>query len=302
MTSPIFDRTFNPHYGEAVTLSPLIRRVVAPNASAFTFYGTGTYILGKGQNVAVIDPGPLRDDHYQALTLALTGDTVSAILITHTHMDHSPLAARLKADTGAASYGFGPHGGNDAVQVEEGADRDFTPDIILKDGDLVSGDAWTVEAVHTPGHTSNHLCFALREENVLFSGDHVMGWSTCVISPPDGDMAAYMTSLRKLLERPEDVYYPTHGNPITNAKQHVEGFIAHRQDREAQILTCLKSGLQTIGDMVPAMYRDVPEKLHPAAARSVLAHLLHMMAQDVVACSDANPTLRSRFFLPASSS
>ena len=300
MTRPIFDRTFDPHYGEAVALSPLIRRVVAPNASAFTFYGTGTYIIGMGQDVAVIDPGPLRDDHYSALLTALAGDTVTAILITHTHLDHSPLAARLKAETGAPTYGFGPHGGGEAVQVEEGADRDFTPDIILRDGERVSGKGWTVQAVHTPGHTSNHLCFALEEEAALFSGDHVMGWSTSVISPPDGDMAAYMESLRKLLGRGEDLYYPTHGNPIQNARQHVKDFIAHRLDREAQILACLNAGLQTIGDMVPAMYRDVPEKLHAAAARSVLAHLLHMAADGRITCSDPNPTLGSRFFPAAS--
>jgi len=210
-----------------------------------------------GQDVAVIDPGPLRDDHYSALLTALAGDTVTAILITHTHLDHSPLAARLKAETGSPTYGFGPHGGGEAVQVEEGADRDFTPDIILRDGERVSGKGWTVQAVHTPGHTSNHLCFALEEEAALFSGDHVMGWSTSVISPPDGDMAAYMESLRKLLGRGEDLYYPTHGNPIQNARQHVKDFIAHRLDREAQILACLNAGLQTIGDMVPAMYRDV---------------------------------------------
>jgi glyoxylase-like metal-dependent hydrolase (beta-lactamase superfamily II) len=188
------------------------------------------------------------------------------------------------------------------VQVEEGADRDFVPDIMLKDGDLVSGPGWTVEAVHTPGHTSNHLCFALREEEALFSGDHVMGWSTSVISPPDGDMAAYMESLRKLLARQEDLYYPTHGNPIVAAKAHVQGFIAHRQDREAQILACLDAGLHTIGEMVPAMYRDVPEKLHPAAARSVLAHLLHMTDDGRVACSETTPSLQSRFSSPASPS
>ncbi len=297
MTSPIFDRSFTPHYGETVTLSPLVRRIVAPNASAFTFHGTGTYILGHGE-VAVIDPGPLRQDHLTALMRALGGEQVSAILITHTHLDHSPLAEPLKRATGAPTYGFGPHGGRDAIQVEEGADRDFVPDIVLTDGGTVSGSGWTVDAVHTPGHTSNHLCFGLREEKALFSGDHVMGWSTSVISPPDGDMAAYIASLRKLLVRDDALYYPTHGNPIRDPKRHVESFIAHRLDREEQIFACLDSGLSRIADMVPAMYRDVPQNLHPAAARSVLAHLIQMVAERRIACDEDEPGLRSRYSRP----
>jgi glyoxylase-like metal-dependent hydrolase (beta-lactamase superfamily II) len=294
-TTPIFDRHFDPRHGEAVQVAPGIRRVVAANASAFTFHGTGTYIVGEGE-VAVIDPGPLRRDHFEALTKALAGETVAAILITHTHLDHSPLAASLKAATGAPTHGFGPHGGAaDGDAVEEGADRDFVPDIALKDGDLVEGPGWTFEAVHTPGHTSNHLCFAYREGNALFSGDHVMGWSTSVISPPDGDMAAYMTSLEKLLSREEAVYYPTHGNPIRDPKVHVESFIAHRLDREAQILACLERGLDTVVEMVPAMYREVPQHLHPAAARSVLAHLIRMVDDGRVRCPDAMPGPRSRY-------
>jgi glyoxylase-like metal-dependent hydrolase (beta-lactamase superfamily II) len=294
-TTPIFDRHFDPRHGEAVQVAPGIRRVVAANASAFTFHGTGTYIVGEGE-VAVIDPGPLRRDHFEALTKALAGETVAAILITHTHLDHSPLAASLKASTGAPTHGFGPHGGAaDGDAVEEGADRDFVPDIALTDGDLVEGPGWTFEAVHTPGHTSNHLCFAYREGNALFSGDHVMGWSTSVISPPDGDMAAYMASLEKLLRREEAVYYPTHGNPIRDPKAHVESFIAHRLDREAQILACLERGLDTVVEMVPAMYREVPQHLHPAAARSVLAHLIRMVDDGRVRCPDAMPGPRSRY-------
>lgn len=296
-TTPIFDRKFDPRHGEVVQVAPGIRRVVAPNASAFTFHGTGTYIIGDG-DVAVIDPGPQRQDHFSALTNALENERVAAILITHTHLDHSPLAAPLKAATGAPTYGFGPHGGAaDGQSVEEGADRDFMPDIALTDGDLIEGPGWTFEAVHTPGHTSNHLCFAYREVRALFSGDHVMGWSTSVISPPDGDMAAYMESLEKLLNRREEVYYPTHGNPIRAPRAHVESFIAHRLDREAQILACLEQGMETVLDMVPAMYRDVPTGLHPAAARSVLAHLIRMTGDGRVACSDPSPSLRSRYAL-----
>ncbi|NMM44970.1 MBL fold metallo-hydrolase [Rhodospirillaceae bacterium KN72] len=294
MTAPVFDRAFEPHYGTSIRLSPGIRRVVARNPSAFTFHGTGTYIVGEG-TVAVIDPGPDDPAHLKSLMAALDGETVSAILITHTHRDHSPLAGPLKDLTDAPTYGFGPHAAGE--DVEEGGDRDFVPDQVLTDGDRVSGPDWTLEAVHTPGHTSNHLCFAFAEEDALFSGDHVMGWSTSIVSPPDGDMAAYIASLRKLLTRSEDLYYPTHGNPISDAKRHVESFIAHRRDREIQILTCIARRIDRVADMVPAMYRDVPEHLHPAAARSVLAHLIHMTSEGRILCDTPEPTLRSRYSL-----
>lgn len=295
MGQPIFDRSFEARYGECVILRPTVRRIVARNPNAFTFHGTGTYILGQG-DVAVIDPGPDDPAHLDAILSALIGETVTAILVTHTHRDHSPLATALKAATGAPTYGYGPHGGDqNAESVEEGADRDFVPDHFLRDGDLVSAAGWTVEAVHTPGHTSNHLCFAYLDRNVLFSGDHVMGWSTSVISPPDGDMAAYLASLRKLLDRDEEIFYPTHGNPIENPKQHVTDFIDHRLAREDQILACITAGQHRIDQMVPSIYRDVPAKLHPAAARSVLAHLIHLWEQGRVACDAPYPKLGSEF-------
>lgn len=296
MTSPIFDRQFDPQYGTSVTLSPRVRRVVARNPSAFTFYGTGTYIIGRG-TVAVIDPGPMDIAHLEALTLALKGETVQAILVTHTHNDHSQLAAALEQATGAPTYGFGPHGAVEVERVEEGADYSFNPDHRLVDGDCIHGPDWTLQAVHTPGHTSNHLCYALVEEKALFSGDHVMGWSTSVISPPDGDMAAYVASLEKLLLRDDVIYYPTHGNPVRNPKRHVQSFIAHRRDREDQILDCLATGHNTVAAMVPAMYRDVPQKLHPAAARSVLAHLIHMADTRRIRFDTEIPTMDSRFDL-----
>ncbi|MGE4219701.1 MAG: MBL fold metallo-hydrolase [Alphaproteobacteria bacterium] len=271
-----FIRTLDFAYGRADRVSPMIRRVVAENPSAFTFHGTGTYIVGTGK-VAVIDPGPLDDAHFNALMRAVEGETVTHILVTHTHRDHSPLAARFKAATGAPTYGYGPHGGDSkAPRVEEGPDWDFTPDVVVKDGGIVAGEGWTFEAVHTPGHTSNHLCFALKEEKALFSGDHVMGWSTSVVSPPDGDMAAYFRSLHKLLDRDDDIYWPTHGAPIEDPKTHVRAFIAHREDRERQILELLKRGGRTIPEMVLSMYADVNPGLHRAAARSVLAHLVKM--------------------------
>lgn len=278
------DMTFE--YGKADRISPMIRRVVAGNPSAFTFYGTGTYIVGHGA-VAVIDPGPLLDSHVDTLVRALGRERVTHIVITHTHRDHSPAARPLKQATGAPTYGFGPHGSGRADgggEVEEGADRDFVPDIRVRDGDRIEGDGWTLEAVHTPGHTSNHLCYALLEENALFPGDHVMGWSTTVVSPPDGDMRAYMRSLERLRARGEEVFWPTHGPPIPEPRNFVAALLAHRHEREDQILACLAHDASTIPEMVEIMYADVGRHLHAAAARSVLSHLIHMAETGRVRC------------------
>ncbi len=281
-----FVRDLDFDYGEVEQVSPLIRRIIAKNPSPFTFYGTGTYIVGQGE-VAVIDPGPLLYEHVQALIAALAGETVTHILVTHTHSDHSPAAGPLAATTKAPTYAFGPHGSGrpDAdVRVEEDGDRDFHPDRRLRDGDLVAGPGWTLEALHTPGHTSNHLCFALHEEAALFSGDHVMGWSTSVISPPDGDMRAYLRALHRLLKRDEQVFWPTHGPPIREPRRFVEALIAHRRKRDAEILACLGEGMTRIADIVARIYVDVPQYLHPAAGRSVFAHLIHLVEIGEVAC------------------
>ena len=216
-----FLRELTFEYGHVEQIAPGIRRVIANNPSPFTFYGTGTYILGTG-NVAVIDPGPADPAHIQAIVDGLKGETISHVLVTHTHMDHSPGCALLKAHTDAPTYAFGPHGAGkleQGVPVEEGGDMDFRPDELVKHGDVIQGDDWSVECVYTPGHTSNHMCFQLREHKALFTGDHVMGWSTSIISPPDGDMMAYMVSLELLLERDDDVYWPTHGPAITEPKR-----------------------------------------------------------------------------------
>ena len=264
-------REFEPSYGQLVGISPLVRRLVARNSGPFTAWGTGTYVIGHGE-VAVIDPGPLEDDHIDGLIAALAGERITHLVVTHTHLDHSPAAAPLAKRTGARVVGCAPHGARGDT-TEAGADYDFAPEDRLLDGEGVAGPQWTLTAVATPGHTSNHLCYSLAQEGALFTGDHVMGWSTTVVSPPDGDMAAYMKSLEKLLVRDEGVYYPTHGAPITRPKDYVRQLIVHRREREAQILECVTGGCDTIDAMVARLYADVDARLHRAAGRSVLAHL-----------------------------
>jgi glyoxylase-like metal-dependent hydrolase (beta-lactamase superfamily II) len=285
-------------YGQIEQVAPGIRRVIANNPSPFTFYGTGTYILGTG-SVAVIDPGPADPEHIQAIVDGLAGETISHVLVTHTHMDHSPGCALLKAHSAAPTLAFGPHGAGkleQGVPVEEGGDMDFQPDQLVQHGDVIEGGDWSVECVYTPGHTSNHMCFQLREQKALFTGDHVMGWSTSIISPPDGDMMAYMVSLELLLERDDEVYWPTHGPSIDDPKAHVRAFIAHRREREAQILDCVGSGTELIADMVPKMYQDTPEFMYPAAARSVLAAMEFLVQRGEVV-SDAGVSMDARYQL-----
>lgn len=292
-----FNRELDFFYGKVSVLSPTIRRVVAENPGPFTFKGTGTYIIGRGE-VAVIDPGPYDEAHFASLMHALKGETVTHILVTHTHRDHSPGVRLLQPETGAPSYGYGPHGGDKGLpHVEEGGDFDFKPDVVVKDGDIIRGKNWTVEAVHTPGHTSNHLCFAFREENVLFSGDHVMGWSTTVVSQPDGDMGAYMRSLEKLHKRNEKAYWPTHGAAIEDPKAHVAGLIAHRRHREDQIAAGLRDGRSTIPEMVEAMYIGLDPRLIGGARRSVQSHLIHMIETGRAACA-GTPELDAVYSLP----
>lgn len=269
-------------YGQVEQLSPLVRRVLARNPSPFTNSGTGTYIVGRGK-VAVIDPGPDDPAHIAALVAALEGETVSHIFITHTHRDHSPGAVPLKERTGAVVAGCAPLAiRDDGPRSDEAFDSSYAPDWVLADGESVAGEGWTITAVHTPGHTSNHLCFALEEEKALFSGDHVMGWSTSVVAPPDGDMAAYMASLKKLMERDDILYYPTHGPRVEEPQRLVRGLIAHRRQREGQILKLLAAGPKAIPALVAVMYANVAPALHAAAGRSVLAHLIDLKARGLV--------------------
>ena len=265
-----------------VPMEPLVRRLLAPNPSPFTYTGTETYMVGKGE-VAVIDPGPDLPDHVEAILAAIEGERVIAILCTHTHRDHSPAARALKAATGASIIGCAPLTMEDeGPRADAAFDADYRPDRILADGETVSGPGWTLEAVATPGHTSNHLCFGLRESGALFSGDHIMGWSTTVVSPPDGDMAAYMASLEKLLGRRDRVYYPAHGDPVREPQRFVRAVAAHRRARERQILDLLELEAQPVPAMVASMYRGIDPRLHGAAGRSVLAHLIDLEARDRV--------------------
>lgn len=287
--------------GDCEQHEPLVRRVLAPNPSPYTFTGTQTWIVGNASDVAVIDPGPTGSGqsvgdpvspfnadangigHVEAILRAVGTAKIAAILCTHTHRDHSPAAAPLKALTGSPIIGCAPLAlKDDGPRADSAFDPDYAPDRVLRDGETISGDGWTLEAVATPGHTSNHLCFSLRESRALFTGDHVMAWSTSVVSPPDGNMADYMASLSKLYEREDRVYYPAHGAAVTKPKQLVRGMLGHRKSREAQILRELADGPRAIPAMVAAMYKGLDPRLTGAAGRSVLAHLLDLEARGLV--------------------
>lgn len=283
---------------------PLVRRVLAPNASPYTFTGTQTYIVGAGDQVAVIDPGPADGGsdaepspfkgadthgagHVEAIMAAVGSARITAIMCTHTHRDHSPAAAPLKALTGAPIIGCAPLSlSDDGPRADSAFDRTYAPDRVLTDGERLSGPDWTIEAVATPGHTSNHLCFALLESGALFTGDHVMAWSTSVVSPPDGDMSAYMASLQKLYDRDDKRLYPAHGPAVDKPRQLVRGMLGHRRSREAQILRLLATAPQQIPDMVATMYKGLDPRLTGAAGRSVLAHLVDLERQGRVRSKD----------------
>ena len=293
-----------PPYGAVEQVSPLVRRVVARNPSRFTYHGTGTFILGppEGGRVAVVDAGPDDADHVAAVLAAVEGQEVTHLLVTHTHPDHSPATAAVQAATGAPTFGFGPHP-EAAVRAHEerkrraveageepesddgegGGDLGFVPDHAVVDGDVLEGDGLTIECLHTPGHISNHVCFSFAEESTLFSGDHVMGWSTSVIPAPDGDLNDYLANLRRLVGRDEARYRPTHGPAIEDPSSYVEALVAHREERERQVLEALAGGPRTIADIVADLYADVHEDLHRAAGASVHAHLVALQRVDRVA-------------------
>ena len=260
-------------FGVLLQLEPLVARVLAPNPSPYTFTGTQCHLVGTN-DLAVIDPGPDDPAHLDALLTVIAGRPVTAIVVTHHHRDHSPATRPLAAATGAPIVGAAPvHVSDNGPRADAAFDRDYRPDRVLAEGDTVAGEGWTLQAIATPGHTSHHLSFALPETGALFAGDHVMGWSTTVVSPPDGNMTAYMASLEKLLARDDRVYYPGHGERIDKPKRLVRGLLGHRKQREGQILRLLGDGPQPIAAMVTRMYAGLDPRLVPAAERSVLAHL-----------------------------
>ena len=279
----------DPPYTAADKVEPLVRRVLAQNPSAFTYTGTQTYIVGDADGVAVIDPGPADEDHIDAVLRGIGDAPLLAICCTHTHRDHSPAAAALAARTGAEIVGCAALVlDDDGPRADAAFDTTYRPDRVLADGEALAGPGWTLGAVTTPGHTSNHLCFALAESGALFTGDHVMGWSTTVVAPPDGDMADYMASLDKLHARTDRIYYPAHGPAIETPQRLVRGMIGHRRQREAQIQRLLEAGTGTIADLVPQMYKGVDQRLWPAAGRSVLAHLIDLERRGRVTREDEN--------------
>ncbi len=282
-----FDRSVIEPTGQAVSVSPFVRRLVAPNGGPFTFTGTCTYLVGQG-DLAVIDPGPAHDGHFDALVVAIGKARVSAIVVTHTHKDHSPLSRHLQALTGAPIIGCGPHqaaralGAGETNMLDASSDQDHVPDRLMQDGEIFEGQGFTLEAVATPGHTMNHLAFALSQENALFSGDHVMAWSTSIVAPPDGSMGAYMNSLERLMAREEAIYWPGHGGPVTEPKRFVRGLLNHRRMREATITERVQAGDRHIVNIVEALYAGLDPKLKGAAALSVFAHLEELVARGVV--------------------
>ena len=316
-------------YAEAEVVSPKIRRVIARNPSNFTFTGTGTYLVGNATDVAVIDPGPDLPEHRTALLRAIEGQKVRAIVITHCHSDHVGLAAWLREETGAPTVAWKPHGAvgqldndddikvmqslapppkteeekekereiaraagldPDDLEIRESVDLEFEPDVRVGDGEVAAhGDGWTLIGIHTPGHTSNHMCVAFEEEKALFTGDHIMGWSTTVVSPPDGDMRDYMASVKKLQLRDDKILWPTHGSPVTDPQPFLQAYYEHRLGREAQVLACVAEGVNTVAPMVRQMYAAVIPELHIPAARSVLSHLTQLVQDGRLSVLDGGP-------------
>jgi glyoxylase-like metal-dependent hydrolase (beta-lactamase superfamily II) len=296
-----FDLEFAPSYGTPVPVARDVQRLTVNNPSPFTFHGTNTYIVGGGSSVAVIDPGPEDEAHFEALMAALGNRTVSHILVSHTHRDHSPLAARLKQETGALTVGEGPHRPSRLLHVgeinpfAESADMDFVPDIAIGDGGLIAGDGWRLSAIHTPGHTANHCAFALEGTGILFSADHVMAWATTIVAPPDGSMADFMRSVERLLARDDRLFFPGHGGPVREPASFLRGLRAHRRMRERAVLERIRAGDRLIPDIVKAIYAKTDPRLHGAAALSVLAHLEDLLEKGRIV-TDGAPSLSGAYW------
>jgi glyoxylase-like metal-dependent hydrolase (beta-lactamase superfamily II) len=296
-----YNKEFDLVPGRAAEVAPGVRALVANNPGPFTFQGTVSYIVGHGK-VAILDPGPDDDAHIASLLDAVRGETVTGIFVTHTHRDHSPATPKVKAATGATVYAEGPHRParplhtGEAGRLDAAGDMDFRPDVALADGAVISGGDWTIEALATPGHTANHLAYALKEADLIFSGDHVMAWSTSIVAPPDGAMSDYMASLQKLARRHEPVYLPGHGGPVRDAPRFVQSYIRHRQAREASILRRLGKGPADIATLVRAIYIGIDPRLVGAASLSVLAHLEDLVARGLVT-TEGTPSIRGTYRL-----
>ena len=296
-----YDKSFDLAPETVEQVMPGVRRMLCNNPSPFTFKGTVSYIVGRGR-VAILDPGPDDETHAAALLDAVRGETVTHIFVTHTHRDHSPAAARIKAATGAKSYAEGPHRSarplhiGEAPRMEAGGDRDFRPDVTLADGAVIDGGGWALEAIATPGHAANHMAFALKGTDALFSGDHVMAWATPVVAPPDGAMSDYMASLEKIGRRPETIYFPGHGGAVKDAPRFVQQYIRHRKGREQSILRRLSRGEADIPTLVRAIYIGLDPRLTRAAGLSVLAHLEDLVTREVVV-TDGAPSVTGSYRL-----
>ena len=302
MSDPEFNRDFEPAYGEAVPVAEGVQRITVNNPSPFTFFGTNSYIVGD-RSVAVIDPGPEDEAHYQALLAALAGRTVSHIFVSHTHRDHSPLSRRLQQATGAPIVAEGPHRASRLLHegevnpFGESSDVDFMPDIRLGDGARIDGDGWSLTAVLTPGHTANHAAFALDNTGIVFSADHVMAWATSIVAPPDGAMSDYMASLERLLSRDDRIYFPGHGGPVSEPAAFLRGLRAHRRMRERAVLERIKAGDRSIPEMVKVIYASTDPRLHGAAGLSVLAHLEDLLDKGLV--TSDGPARVTGLYFPA---
>lgn len=302
MAEPEFDKAFEPAHGQAVPVAKDVLRITAPNSGPLTFHGTNSYIVGR-DTLAVIDPGPEDESHWQTLLAAIADRPVSHIFVTHTHKDHSPLAARLKALTGATVVAEGVHRAarplhaGEVNPLKESADENFVPDIAAGHGDVISGEGWAIETLHTPGHTANHAAFALDGTGIVFSGDHVMAWATSIIAPPDGAVGDFMASLDMLATRDDSSYLPGHGGPVKEPRKFVRALKTHRRMRERAILGRVEKGDRFIADMVKAIYRDTDPRLHGAAALSVLAHLEDLVARGEVV-TGGPPAINGEYRVP----
>lgn len=294
-----FNRDLDAPADTVQQISPLVRRVISNNPGPMTFTGTCTYIIGRGQ-VSIVDPGPAYPEHVEAILKALEGETITNILVTHTHRDHSPAAAMVKEATGARIVGCAQHSSardlalGEVPALDAANDMDYAPELEMRDGDVLTGPGYTIEAVTTPGHTTNHLVFALREENSLFSGDHVMAWSTSIVAPPDGSMSDYMASIDKLRSREEKLFWPGHGPAVLEPQRYLRALAHHRRQREHSILNRIFSGDATIPEIVAKVYEGLDPRLTKAAGLSVLAHLEDLVARGVLR-ADGPPTLTARY-------